>query len=272
MIKLALLLIFLLPVSAYAETKIIGVGDSIYNDAVPAMVLSPPENSSIVITGNESNYDGATLGKWMLGRGAGTCDETALYGCLENNEPFDIIWIYGLGINDWHGWFLGTYADMDAYLDTFRTFYQNLHADFPNAIILHTTGYVYRKDIVGRAGCTWGRGTLTPNYEPTCTDLQTCIEEANSNIRGFNELIMAANSDLSYVHYHDTFEMLAEFSDSDNWFDSFIPVVPETDDCIHMPEASYTRWYGRFISRWFTNYFSPNVVITNTVIENTSIN
>jgi len=94
----------------------------------------------------------------------------------------------------------------------------------------------------------------------------------NGTRKYFYENLISQNADLNYVYYNDSFSEIASYSDPDIWFDSYVPDSgSEYVDCIHMPSDQYDRWYGRYLSSWFTNYTAPNVTITNTDITNTTI-
>ena len=94
----------------------------------------------------------------------------------------------------------------------------------------------------------------------------------NAHYRGFINLLLPANADLPYLYYIDSFNEIANFTDSDIWFDYNLPYNAELDDCVHMPADNYDRFYGQFLSSWFTHYSAPNVTIMNTSISNTDIN
>ena len=253
-ILLLLLLLIALPVSA-ADKRILPIGDSTYYYVDSFVRANPPTGCVIDTTCIDGGvqYGGKDLWMWTVGRGTGICSDSTPYGCLEIAPQFDIIWIYELGFNDiWRFQNVDCpYDDMTEYLTAWRNFYQNLHADFPHAKIVHSTGYPTRVTL--NASC-WQNGgffmggELTEN--PTgaecfeSQDQMNCWESVNGIYRNFKNRLMVANADLDYVTYIDTWEKVATAFSAEEleaWHNARVP------DCIHMEGKNYPYWYNTYL-------------------------
>lgn len=242
---LALILIVAAPVHA---VNIFVVGASNLNRQKGYVYATPPALSVIDATHLHLNFAGSVLGGWTAGRGTGVCEVGAFYGCMEVADDIDIVLIFHLGVNDLFEQY-NTEITTAELLAAWRQYYQNIHADFPSAQIVHVTGFPMRVDSDGDTKCTdafgfrWFLGPIAEEDDIACADFEPCINTLNGRYRYFKNQLMAANQSLPYLTYIDTWEMVVDDNPDGEalelWHDTYFNTAT---DCIHMKSADDTAF------------------------------
>jgi len=262
-----IILLFLFIPSAVFGAHIFPVGDSFTDYEYQNLIDYPPVKSTIDTTGQSLNYAGATLEEWKTGRGSGVCEGRAFYGCLEaTTHDINIILIPELGYNDMYFSFRDgaeTYNGLGPYLHEWREFYEWLHEDFPDAVIVHATGYPMQ---VADNSCTtyWYSGTTVSVNLMACNDALSCARSDNARYHGFINMLMAGNSDLDYVRYIDTWHAILvdnpEGAELNTWTATYL------DDCVHL---NYTGADGVLAWTEFSSYLYLEL---NRIIKGLQVN